>query len=76
MRSALPQIRVPVLLIHSEDDDYVLPPNMELIFADLIHATDKTKLYITGSGHVLSRDAARESVFKAAAEFILRIEQS
>jgi len=43
MRLALPQLRVPVLLIHSREDDYVLPGNMELIFADLVNALDKTK---------------------------------
>jgi carboxylesterase len=76
MRSALPQVRVPVLLIHSKDDDYVLPENMELIFADLIHAPDKTKLYVTGSGHVITRDAAHQQVFQYALDFIQRIGSS
>ncbi len=75
MRAVLPKVRVPVLMIHSKDDHYVLPENLERIYADL-GASDKTKLYITGSGHVVSRDAARESIFKVAAEFILRIEQN
>ena len=73
-RASLLNVRVPVLMIHSKDDSYVLPENMEHIFADL-GASDKTKLYITGSGHVVPRDAARESAFKATAEFISRIEQ-
>jgi len=76
MRAALPQINVPVLLMHSRDDRYVLPENMELIHADLLNAADKTKLYITGSGHVLPRDAARQQVFQSAVEFIQRIESS
>jgi carboxylesterase len=75
MRRSLPDIRVPVLLIHSKDDGYVPPENMEKIYSEL-GVPDKTKLYITGSGHVVPRDAARESVFKAAAEFIQRIEGS
>jgi len=74
MRAALPQINVPVLLMHSRDDRYVLPENMELIHADLLNTSDKTKLYITGSGHVLPRDAARQQVFQSALEFIQRIE--
>lgn len=73
MRALLPELRVPVLLIHSQDDDYVLPGNMELIFADLINASDKTKLYITGSGHVITEDAARQQVFQYALDFIERI---
>jgi carboxylesterase len=73
MRAALPQVSVPVLLIHSKNDTYVLPENLERIYADL-GASDKTKLYITGSGHVVTRDAAREQVFEAASAFIRRTE--
>ena len=76
MRSALPQLRVPVLLIHSRDDDYVLPQNMELIFTDLVNASDKTKLHVTGSSHVITRDAAHQQVFQHALDFIQRIGSS
>jgi carboxylesterase len=74
MHAALPQVNVPVLLIHSKDDAYVLPENMERIFAHLHNASDKTKLYISGSGHVITRDAARQQVFDAALEFLRRVE--
>lgn len=44
----------------------------------LIHgftgASDKTKLYITESGHIVTRDAARGQVFEAVKEVIQRIE--
>jgi len=73
MRAALPKIDVPVLLIHSKDDRYVLPENMEMIYADLKTASDKTKLYITGSGHVVTRDAARRHVFESVLEFIQHV---
>jgi carboxylesterase len=73
MRAALPKIDAPVLLIHSKDDTYILPENMEHIYTGL-GASDKTRLYITGSGHVVTRDAAREQVFEAADAFIRRIE--
>ena len=73
MRAALPNVDVPVLLIHSKNDTYVLPENMEHIYADL-GTSDKTKLYITEAGHVVTRDAAREQVFEAASEFIRRVE--
>jgi esterase/lipase len=46
---------------------------MEMIFADLKNASDRTKLYITGSGHVVTRDAARGQVFAAASDFIRRV---
>lgn len=73
MRAALPEVNVPVLLMHSKDETYVLPDNMEIIYRELVNASDKTKLAITGSGHVLTRDASKEQVFKAALEFIQRI---
>lgn len=74
MRAALPKINVPVLLMHSKDERYILPDNVEDIFVRLVNASDKTKLYITGSGHVLPRDASREQVFQSALEFIRRIQ--
>jgi esterase/lipase len=73
MRAALPKVTVPVLLIHSKDEKSILPENIEIIYSELVNAPDKTKLYITGSGHVLPRDASREQVFKSAAEFIQRV---
>lgn len=73
MRAALPKVDVPVLLMHSKDDTYVLPENMEMIFADLTGTSDKTKLYVTGSGHVVTRDAARHQVFESTLEFLRRV---
>ncbi len=76
MQAALPDVRRPVLLIHSKDDLYVPPDHMEKIYARLValHASDKTKLYVTGSSHVVTRDAARGHVFKAVLEFIRKVE--
>ena len=74
MRAALPQVNVPVMLIHSSDDKYVALENMEMIYADLVNASDKKKLYVAGSGHVVTRDAARRQVFEAAVEFIQSVE--
>jgi carboxylesterase len=73
MRAALPNVTVPVSLMHSRDDNYVLPDNLEYIYERLVNASDKTKLYLTGSGHVLPRDASREQVFQSAAAFIQRV---
>ena len=76
MQTALPKITAPTLLIHSKDDAYVLPENMEKIYAGLVNTSDKTKLLVTGSGHVVTRDAARHQVFEAARNFIQRIEEN
>ncbi len=76
MRAALPKVNVPVCLMHSSDDDYVLPGNMEKIYAALTNVSDKTKFYLTGSGHALTIDAARDQVFEIARNFIQRVEKS
>jgi carboxylesterase len=73
MLAALPDVTVPILLMHSQDDRYVRPENMEKVYAGLVNTPDKTRLLLSGSGHVLPRDARREQVFQAALEFIQRI---
>lgn len=73
MRAALPKVDIPVLLIHSKNDTYVLPENMEPIYNHL-GTSDKTKLYVTEAGHVVTRDAAKDQVFEAATAFIQRVE--
>jgi carboxylesterase len=73
MHAALPKVKVPVLLMHSKDEKYILADNMETIYAGLVNAPQRTKLYINGSGHVLPRDASREQVFQAAVEFIQKV---
>jgi len=75
MRAALPKVTAPVLLMHSKNDEYVLPESMEHIYTDL-GASNKTKFWLTESGHIIPRDAERENAFRVAADFIHRIEAS
>ena len=75
MHAALPDIRVPVFLIHSKDDKYVPPDSMPRIY-ERVGAPQKEMLWVTGSGHVVTRDAAREEVFSAAAKFIQRVSKT
>lgn len=72
MQAALPLVKVPVLLVHSRDDDYVVKDSMEQIAAHLGTA-EKEQLWVKGSGHVIPREPAREEVFLAAAEFIAKV---
>ncbi|MCG2783684.1 MAG: alpha/beta fold hydrolase [Anaerolineae bacterium] len=71
-RASLPDVQVPTLLIYSQDDKY-LPlgslNSMEYIYSH-IRSDRKEKLVISGSGHVIPRDAQRGQVFEAAAQFI------
>ena len=73
MRAALPKVDVPVLLMHSKDEKYILPDNMEEIYQATGKYVRQDKIYMTGSGHVLPRDASREQVFTSALEFIQRV---
>jgi carboxylesterase len=73
MRAALPQIQKPALLIHSRDDNYVVKDSLQQIYAHL-GTPDKDMLWIEGSGHVITRDAQRQTVFRAATDFVSRVE--
>jgi carboxylesterase len=72
LRASLAGATAPTLLIYSQNDNY-LPlgslNSMEYIYNHL-GSSRKEKLVVSGSGHVIPRDAQREQVFKAAAEFI------
>ncbi len=75
MRLGLPGLTLPVLLIHSRDDDYVIRDSAQRIYADLGSA-DKQLMWIEGSGHVITEEPQREAVFRAATDFIERVERS
>lgn len=75
MQKALPEIRKPVLLIHSKNDTYVPYEHLEQIYESLINAPVREKAYVTESGHVVTRDAERQRVFELAWDFIERMER-
>jgi carboxylesterase len=72
MHASLPQVKVPVLLIHSHDDSYVLAGSMDSIYEGL-GSEDKQKLWVEGGGHVITEEPTRTIVFKTAADFIKRV---
>jgi carboxylesterase len=72
MHTALPLVKVPVLLIHSHDDRYVDPAGMAKIHAAL-GSRDKHMLWVQGGSHVITEEPTRQAVFTAAAEFIARV---
>ena len=73
MQSALPQIKAPALLIYSRHDRTVRAEDghMEAIYAAL-GSQEKQTLWIENSGHVITSDAQRETVFQAVLSFISR----
>jgi carboxylesterase len=72
MQAALPKIKVPVQLIHSHDDDYVIRDSMQKIYAAL-GTSDKHMLWVEGGGHVITEEPTRDLVFKTAADFVARV---
>jgi carboxylesterase len=72
MRGRLRDITSPVLLMHSLEDTFVPPENMEAIFSSIPEG-EKQMLPIRHSNHVLTLDASRQQVFEAAAEFVARV---
>ncbi len=71
MRRCLPSVRVPVLLVNSRLDETVTPDQAEAIASRLAGRVER--LMVDDSGHVVTRDAARERVFQAAAAFARRV---
>jgi carboxylesterase len=74
-RRILPQVKVPVLLVHSLTDESVPPHNAQRIF-DQLGSADKQIFWVENSGHVITREPERQRIFEAAQAFILRVTQA
>jgi carboxylesterase len=72
MRGCLSQVKAPVLLIYSQDDDYIVKGSMDCIY-DGLGSQDKQKVWVKGGGHVVTEEPTRTVVFKAACDFIRRV---
>jgi carboxylesterase len=75
MRSALPLVRAPALIVHSKRDGGVPPHNAEQILRAL-GSQDKQLLWVENSGHVIPREPDRHLVFTKIDEFIHRVQNS
>jgi carboxylesterase len=73
MRAGLPRITAPVLLIYSRHDPTIRAADghMETIL-EALGSDQKQGLWIENSGHVITSDAQRETVYRAATEFIIQ----
>ncbi len=74
MVAALPQVNVPVFLIHSRDDQNVPFSCMQSIY-DHLGTQRKEMLLVEGMNHSLVMDPKRQLVFDAVAKFIAEIEE-
>lgn len=69
MRAALPQVTVPVLLIHSRADRTVPPEHMPQLY-ERIGASRKEMFWVEGAGHVITEEPPRQQIFEAIARFL------
>ncbi|NIM95280.1 MAG: alpha/beta fold hydrolase [Anaerolineales bacterium] len=74
MRSRAPTIDVPTLFIHSKNDLFVTPEHMVANY-DLLSTEDREMLYVEGSNHIITCDAARDQVFAAVSSFVRRVSE-
>ena len=72
MRSELPAIRIPALIVQSHGDHTVPPESMDYLF-EHISSADKTRLWVDDSGHVVIREPERERIFAASKQFLKRV---
>lgn len=72
MRAELPQVRVPVLVMHSKQDGGVSPQNATALY-ERLGSSQKSFRWIENSGHVMTVEPARHEVYQLAAEFVERV---
>lgn len=72
MRTSLPLVTAPVLIMQSRNDKTIPPESMETIFTE-IRSIDKEMIWLENSGHVITREPEKERVFQAAENFIKRV---
>lgn len=69
VRAALPEVRCPVLVLHSHNDHTAHPDNAQLIH-DKVSSTDKQLVWLDRGFHVLTLDHDRQEVYERTYEFI------
>lgn len=72
MRRGLHRLTAPALLIYSRGDQAVDAEHTRAISKNLT-SSEAEILWVENSGHVITRDAEREVVFAAAADFVRRV---
>jgi len=74
VRSELPQVKVPALIMQGEKDHHVPADSAQIIF-DELDAADKELVWWPNSGHCITVDSEREAVWARAYEFIAQHSQ-
>lgn len=69
VRKSLPQITVPVLVIHSVKDE-VIAPNSGMYIYQHVSSPHKEFLELQQSGHIITEDVEKEAVFEKVGDFL------
>ncbi len=69
VRDELPDVKSPILIMHSNNDHTAHPDNAELIHSR-VSSTDKQLVWLDRSYHVLTLDHDKQEVFERTYEFI------
>jgi len=75
VQRALPAITSPLLLLHSREDNFVLPEHAERIAA-AVSSTRVSVHFVENSNHIISSDAQRLEVFNLTATFLDEVLQT
>jgi esterase/lipase len=71
VKTHLPRIQVPGMLIHSLTDEFVPHSDMLEIY-NLLGSSDKEMITIETSNHIITCDISREEVFSRVTDFVKR----
>lgn len=71
-RAELSRVTIPALLVQSHLDTSIPEESLEY-FYEHISSTDKAKLWVKNSGHVIIREPDREEIFEAVKSFMKRV---
>jgi carboxylesterase len=69
LRDDLPEVRVPVLMIHARHDSVAAPADVALIL-DRLGSRHKSAIWIENSDHIITEDYGKEEVFEHAVRFV------
>ena len=69
---SLAQVRCPLLVVQSRDDDTVVPVSADIIYQGA-GSTDKRLLWLERSGHVCTLGAERETLFATSIDFLREV---
>lgn len=72
MQSELSNIKIPAFFVQSRQDHGIPARSMDQLFSS-ISSTDKSKLWVENSGHVVIREPERELIFAEVKKFVKRI---